>query len=86
MASALQTIKSFFQSLMPSGRPAPKPESDAPGDSAVAGTRATGGDPDRSGTDASTTGPGENDTFVGRVSGQDEGYAGETGAERRSRE
>ena len=30
------------------------------------------------------TGPGGNGEFVGRVSGQDEGYAGETGAERRA--
>jgi hypothetical protein len=31
----------------------------------------------------STTGTGESETFVGRVSGQDVGYAGETGAEQR---
>ena len=38
------------------------------------------GDPDG----PSTTGTDENETFVGRVSGQDAGYAGETGAEARS--
>jgi hypothetical protein len=32
---------------------------------------------------ASTTGTGRSGEFVGRVSGQDVGYAGETGAERR---
>jgi len=41
----------------------------------------TGGS-DRDDTDsASTTGTGRTAGFVGRVSGQDEGYAGETGAE-----
>jgi hypothetical protein len=32
----------------------------------------------------STTGTGESETFVGRVAGEDVGYAGETGAERRA--
>jgi hypothetical protein len=40
------------------------------------------GDPDG----ASTTGTDENETFVGRVSGQDAGYEGETGAEARAGE
>ena len=85
MASTMQSVKDFFRGLIrPSGHPQPKPEGDAPGDSAVANTRETGGEPDRTGTDASTTGPGPNETFVGRASGQDEGYAGETGAERRA--
>lgn len=85
--SALRSVKSFFQKLTrPSGEPQPKPEGDAPGDSAVANTRETGGAPGRPGSEQNTTGPGENDTFVGRVGGQDEGFAGETGAERRSRD
>jgi len=33
---------------------------------------------------ATTTGTGPSEEFVGRVSGQDVGYAGETGAERRA--
>jgi len=38
------------------------------------------GDPDGS----STTGTDENEEFVGRVAGQDSGFEGETGAERRA--
>ena len=62
----------------------PRPgEDDVDRDDAEALSRATGGggsdDPDA----ASTTGVGDSDTFVGRVAGQDVGYAGETGAERR---
>ncbi|ADB32874.1 hypothetical protein Kfla_3821 [Kribbella flavida DSM 17836] len=57
-------------------------EQDAPADTDVAMSRETGGDPD--GGTQSTTGTGENETFVGRVAGLDEGYAGETGAEARS--
>src|SRR5690606_40958658 len=80
----LQSVKSFFQKLTrPSGEPQPKPEGDAPGDSAVANTRETGGAPGRPGSEQNTTGPGENDTFVGRVGGQDEGFAGETRSEAR---
>lgn len=60
-----------------------KPEGDVPTDPAVARSRETGGDPDRTGTAATTTGPGENETYVGRVAGQDAGYADETGAEKR---
>lgn len=61
------------------------PEPDTEDDPAVAGARDTGGDPDDGTTDAgSTTGTGHSEEFVGRVSGQDEGYAGETGAEARA--
>lgn len=63
----------------------PTKESDVATDPAVANARPTGGDPEASGGDsASTTGPGENEKFVGRASGQDEGYAGQTGAEARA--
>lgn len=65
-------------------RSKPHSESDVPADPAAAESRATGGDPDADSPDASsTTGTGESDEFVGRVSGADEGYEGETGAERR---
>jgi hypothetical protein len=65
----------------------PRPsEEDVEPDDAQALSRATGGgdsdDPDA----GATTGTGESGTFVGRVSGQDVGYAGETGAERRQAE
>ena len=54
-------------------------------DDAQALSRATGGVEDPSAPDqASTTGTTPNEEFVGRVSGQDVGYAGETGAERRA--
>jgi hypothetical protein len=65
----------------------PRPgEDDVDRDDAEALTRATGGgesdDPDA----ASTTGAGGSGEFVGRVAGQDVGYAEETGAERRAAE
>jgi hypothetical protein len=59
-------------------------ESDVPGDEAEATGRPTGGDPDVEGGDnGATTGSGESGVFVGRTAGQDEGYAGQTGAEAR---
>jgi len=65
--------------------PAQDRESDVEDDSTLANSRETGGDPDAKGEDAgSTTGTGESEEFVGRVSGQDAGYAGETGAEARA--
>ena len=68
----------------------PGSESDVPADPRVASSRETGGresaaeqrragDPDGE----ATTGTDENEEFVGRVAGQDAGYAGETGAEAR---
>ena len=76
----------------PLGRPeASHPsEQDVPADPKVASSRATGGEHegtvDGSGTfgDAtSETGTGETGDFVGRVAGDDPGYADETGAEAR---
>lgn len=71
-------------------------EPDVEKDPNVARTRDAGGvDPDqkdrpddeRADPDGgSTTGTDENETFVGRVAGQDAGYAGETGAEARAEE
>lgn len=59
-------------------------ESDVDTDEAVANARETGGS-DEDGADAvGTTGTGQTEQYVGRVAGQDEGYAGETGAEARS--
>ncbi len=60
-------------------------EKDVPVDDATASSRTTGGDEDAAGPDhEGTTGTGENEEFVGRVSGRDEGYAGLTGAEARA--
>ncbi|MGY1607732.1 MULTISPECIES: hypothetical protein [unclassified Geodermatophilus] len=63
----------------------PRPgEDDVDRDDAQALSRATG-DGGGGGPDAdTTTGTGTTGTFVGRVSGQDVGYAEETGAERRA--
>lgn len=59
-------------------------ESDVPNDDAQASGRPTGGDPETAGGDSeATTGSGESGVFVGRTAGQDEGYAGQTGAEAR---
>lgn len=64
----------------------PRPhEDDVDPDDAEALSRATGGVEDPDAPDqGSTTGTTPSETFVGRVSGQDVGYAGETGAERRA--
>ena len=69
-------------------------EPDVAVDPNVARSRETGGvdeprpeDAEKAGADRdgpSTTGTAENEEFVGRVSGQDAGYAGETGAEARA--
>jgi hypothetical protein len=61
-------------------------EPDVDRDDAEALTRATGGGPSDEPDAGATTGTGESGTFVGRVAGQDVGYAGETGAERRAAE
>ncbi len=60
-------------------------ESDVDRDQNEALSRATGGvdDPDAA-DQGSTTGPSTSGVFVGRVSGEDVGYEGETGAERRA--
>ncbi|REF36905.1 hypothetical protein [Thermasporomyces composti] len=56
-------------------------EQDAPADMGTARTRATGGV--AGSENATTTGTGPSEMFVGRVAG-DESDAGETGAERRA--
>ena len=62
----------------------PRPsEEDVDPDDAQALSRATGGVPSDQPDAGSTTGTDESETFVGRVTGQDVGYSGETGAERR---
>jgi hypothetical protein len=63
------------------------PEADAADDPAVSRARPTGGrSGDERGDNATPTGPGASGTFVGRIGGEDLGYAGETGAERRVEE
>ena len=62
----------------------PRPsEEDVEPDDAQALSRATGGGESQDPDAGATTGTGDSGSFVGRVSGQDVGYAGETGAERR---
>ena len=54
-------------------------------DPALASNRATGGEHvELTGDRGSVTGTGQTGEFVGRVAGDDIGYAGETGAERRA--
>ena len=63
----------------------PRPgEDDVDRDDAQALSRATGGGGSDEPDAASTTGTGASEEFVGRVAGQDVGYAEETGAERRA--
>ncbi len=65
----------------------PRPgEDDVGQDDAAALSRATGGGDSDAPDASSTTGTGVAGEFVGRVSGQDVGYAEETGAERRAAE
>lgn len=60
-------------------------EPDVEPDYGQARMRETGGEPARDGGDAAaTTGPAPNDMFVGRVAGDDLGYVGDTGAEKRT--
>ncbi len=60
-------------------------EPDVKPDENVAESRETGGVPnDDDPNQGSTTSTSPDDTYVGRVAGQDEGYEGETGAEARS--
>jgi hypothetical protein len=86
----LEHMRDWIRSLVgsSSGAETPEREGDVPEDHGVARTRATGGESDRDHhDDASTTGPGENEEFVGRVAGNDDvGSVGETGAEARARE
>ncbi|GAA3237262.1 hypothetical protein GCM10017691_36240 [Pseudonocardia petroleophila] len=54
-------------------------------DPALASNRDTGGEhTDLTGDRGSVTGTGRTEEFVGRIAGDDLGYAGETGAERRA--
>ncbi|GAA3233532.1 hypothetical protein GCM10017691_29230 [Pseudonocardia petroleophila] len=67
----------------------PGTEDDVPADPALADSRETGGSAedtpgDAAGDSTSTTGTDRTEEFVGRVAGDDAGYAGETGAERRA--
>ena len=63
------------------------PESDVSRDPKEARSRETGGVEDPSQPDqGSTTGTTPSGTFVGRAAGEDAGYEGETGAERRAAE
>ena len=63
----------------------PRPgEEDVDRDDGQGLSRATGGGPGEEPDAEGTTGTGTSGTAVGRVAGQDVGYAGETGAERRA--
>ena len=68
----------------PAMRRSDEREDDVETDRQVANSRATGGGDAAGGDAESTTGTGVSEEFVGRAGGEDEGYAGETGAEARS--
>ncbi|EID53340.1 hypothetical protein [Saccharomonospora xinjiangensis] len=76
----------WFKNLLGRRQPASSSasEADTADDPATSRARPTGGRSGDRGDDRSTTGPGHSGTFVGRIEGDDLGYAGETGAERRS--
>lgn len=59
-------------------------ERDVRGDRHQALSRPEGGNPDREHTTGGTTGTEPNRSFVGRISGEDSGYAEQTGAEARA--
>ena len=62
-----------------------KGEDDVAADRQVASSRATGGtDATDDADQASTTGTSATPEYVGRIAGDDVGYAGETGAKRRA--
>lgn len=62
-----------------------KAESDVDPDEARVDSRETGGVPEPDASDeGSTTGATPDETYVGRVAGQDTGYEDETGAEARA--
>jgi hypothetical protein len=62
-----------------------KAEPDTEADPHRVDARQTGGVPDPDAPDnGSTTGTSETGEYVGRIAGQDAGYAGEQGAERRA--
>jgi hypothetical protein len=75
-AGMFEKLRSLF------GRP-PTAEDDVRPDPTTARSRETGGRPTEQGDAASTTGTGTSEEFVGRSTGQDEGMAGESGAEAR---
>lgn len=79
----VQRFQDFIAPGRRSHRRGDETEEDVTAPSHQARTRATGG-VDRPGADdqGTTTGTTANETFVGRVAGEDIGYAGETGAER----
>ncbi|ANY07672.1 hypothetical protein [Pseudonocardia sp. HH130630-07] len=62
------------------------PAEDVEPDPNLANARTTGGADTEHGDSATTTGTGHTGEYVGRVAGQDEGYAGTTGAEARAEE
>lgn len=77
-------MKKLWSRLLARRRARGLGESDAPADLGVAASRPVGGDAEARGDASSTTGSGRNEEFVGRVAGQDVGYAGCTGAEARA--
>ena len=82
--TAWTTLTRWFR-LRPSDPDGEDSGEDVATDPALASNRATGGEhAELSGDRGSVTGTGRTGVFVGRIAGDDLGYAGETGAERRA--
>jgi hypothetical protein len=78
-----QRLKSRISDRQASSTPG---ETDTPADSAVAGSRATGGAADPDADDPnSTTGTTDSGSFVGRASSDEVGDVEESGGEKRAR-
>ena len=79
MASEPSKLKRMVDRLRGHG-----PAEDVEPDPNVATARPTGTGSSEAGDAAATTGTGATGEYVGRVTGHDEGFAGETGAEART--
>src|ERR671931_583266 len=80
----LESIRTLFERRRARRAIGAGREADVAVDPQVAGSRATGGGAGDGADSATTTGTGRSETFVGRVAGDDLGYVGDTGAERRA--
>jgi hypothetical protein len=80
----LEPIRTLFERRRARRAVGADREPDVAVDPQVAGSRATGGGAGDGADSATTTGTGRSETFVGRVAGEDLGYIGDTGAERRA--
>lgn len=74
-------VRGIVRAKPPARQFEPPRESDVQADPAIADSRKTGGDPTRKGAESTTTGPGESESYVGRIAGEDASTGEPTGAE-----